>query len=49
MPERRFPSPPPPTSPAADGHFGLLTFPSERFQEASQVQAEFFKKWLSLP
>ncbi len=32
----------------AGGHFGLLYFPSELFDEASRVQAEFFKKWLSV-
>ncbi|MFW9817514.1 MAG: hypothetical protein ACFFEW_16450, partial [Candidatus Thorarchaeota archaeon] len=29
------------------GHFGLLYHPSELFNEASQVQTRFFKKWLS--
>ena len=28
------------------GHFGLLYFPSELFDEASRVQTEFLKKWL---
>ncbi len=32
----------------ADGHFGLLYYPSELFDEASRVQTEFFKKWLSV-
>lgn len=30
----------------AGGHFGLLYYPSELFDEASQVQIEFLKKWL---
>jgi len=30
----------------AGGHFGLLYFPSELFDEASRVQIEFLKKWL---
>lgn len=29
------------------GHFGLLHHPSRMFDEASSVQAEFFKQWLS--
>lgn len=33
----------------AGGHFGLIYFPGERFDEASRVQTEFLKKWLSLP
>ncbi|MFH0915093.1 MAG: alpha/beta hydrolase [bacterium] len=28
-----------------DGHFGLLYFPSERFDEASHIQAEFLTDW----
>lgn len=28
------------------GHFGLLYYPSELFEEASQVQTKFLKKWL---
>jgi pimeloyl-ACP methyl ester carboxylesterase len=30
----------------AGGHFGLLYYPSELFDEASQVQTHFLKKWL---
>jgi pimeloyl-ACP methyl ester carboxylesterase len=30
----------------AGGHFGLLYYPSELFDEASRVQSEFLKKWL---
>jgi uncharacterized protein len=30
----------------AGGHFGLLYYPSELFDEATRVQAEFLKKWL---
>jgi alpha-beta hydrolase superfamily lysophospholipase len=30
----------------ADGHFGLIYFPSERFDEASRAQAAFLVKWL---
>jgi hypothetical protein len=30
----------------AGGHFGLLYYPSELFDEASRVQAEFLKNWL---
>jgi pimeloyl-ACP methyl ester carboxylesterase len=30
----------------AGGHFGLLYCPSELFEEASRVQAEFLKQWL---
>jgi alpha-beta hydrolase superfamily lysophospholipase len=30
----------------AGGHFGLLYYPSELFDEASRVQIEFLKKWL---
>jgi pimeloyl-ACP methyl ester carboxylesterase len=30
----------------AGGHFGLLYYPSELFEEASRVQTEFLKKWL---
>lgn len=29
------------------GHFGLLYFPGELFEEASRVQAEFLVKWLA--
>lgn len=29
-----------------DGHFGLIYYPSERFDEASSTQTAFFKKWL---
>ncbi len=32
----------------AGGHFGLLYFPSELFDEASGVQADFLKKWLTI-
>lgn len=32
----------------AGGHFGLLYFPSQLFDEASRVQADFFKKWLAV-
>jgi len=32
----------------AGGHFGLLYYPGELFDEASRVQTEFFKKWLSV-
>jgi hypothetical protein len=32
----------------AGGHFGLLYWPGPLFDEASRVQAEFFKKWLSV-
>jgi pimeloyl-ACP methyl ester carboxylesterase len=32
----------------AGGHFGLLYYPGEVFDEASRVQTEFFKKWLSV-
>lgn len=32
----------------AGGHFGLLYYPGEIFDEASRVQTEFFKKWLSV-
>jgi hypothetical protein len=28
------------------GHFGLLYYPSDLFDEASRVQTEFLKKWL---
>lgn len=28
------------------GHFGLLYYPSELFEQASRVQSEFFLKWL---
>lgn len=31
----------------AGGHFGLLYYPSDLFDEASQAQAEFFKKWMA--
>jgi pimeloyl-ACP methyl ester carboxylesterase len=31
----------------AGGHFGLLYYPSERFDEASRVQTDFLKKWLT--
>jgi hypothetical protein len=31
----------------AGGHFGLLYCPGELFDEASHVQTEFFKTWLS--
>jgi pimeloyl-ACP methyl ester carboxylesterase len=30
----------------AGGHFGLLYYPSELFDEATRVQTEFLKKWL---
>jgi uncharacterized protein len=30
----------------AGGHFGLLYYPGELFEEASQAQARFLKKWL---
>jgi uncharacterized protein len=30
----------------AGGHFGLLCYPGELFDEASRVQTEFLKKWL---
>lgn len=30
----------------AGGHFGLLYYPGERFDEASHVQTQFLKKWL---
>ncbi len=30
----------------AGGHFGLLYYPSELFDEASRVQTEFLMKWL---
>jgi hypothetical protein len=30
------------------GHFGLLYCPSDLFDEASRVQTEFFKRWLSV-
>ena len=30
------------------GHFGLIYFPGEVFDEASRVQTEFFKRWLSV-
>jgi len=30
----------------AGGHFGLLYYPSELFDEASQVQAQFLNRWL---
>jgi alpha-beta hydrolase superfamily lysophospholipase len=30
----------------AGGHFGLLYYPSDLFDEASRVQAEFLQKWL---
>jgi len=30
----------------AGGHFGLLYWPSELFDEASRVQTEFIKRWL---
>jgi len=32
----------------AGGHFGLLYYPGEIFDEASRVQAEFLNKWLSI-
>jgi uncharacterized protein len=32
----------------AGGHFGLLYFPSQLFDEASRVQTEFLEKWLGL-
>jgi pimeloyl-ACP methyl ester carboxylesterase len=32
----------------AGGHFGLLYCPGALFDEASQVQSQFFKKWLSV-
>jgi uncharacterized protein len=28
------------------GHFGLLYYPSDLFDEASRVQTEFLRKWL---
>ena len=31
----------------ADGHFGLLYYPSERFDEASRIQAEFLQEQLN--
>jgi hypothetical protein len=30
----------------AGGHFGLLHWPSDLFDEASRVQTEFLEKWL---
>jgi hypothetical protein len=30
----------------AGGHFGLLYWPSDLFDEASRVQTEFLRKWL---
>jgi hypothetical protein len=30
----------------AGGHFGLLYYPGALFEEASQIQASFLKKWL---
>lgn len=30
-----------------DGHFGLLYYPGERFDEASRVQAEFLREWVN--
>lgn len=30
----------------AGGHFGLLYYPGELFDEASQIQARFLKRWL---
>jgi uncharacterized protein len=30
----------------AGGHFGLLYYPSELFEEASQVQVQFLNRWL---
>lgn len=32
----------------AGGHFGLLYYPGELFNEASQEQTRFLKKWLSI-
>lgn len=32
----------------AGGHFGLLYYPGELFDETSEVQTQFFKKWLSV-
>ena len=32
----------------ADGHFGLLYFPSDRFDEASTVQAAFLTEQLNI-
>jgi pimeloyl-ACP methyl ester carboxylesterase len=32
----------------AGGHFGLLYTPGALFDEASEIQAQFFKKWLSV-
>jgi hypothetical protein len=32
----------------AGGHFGLLYYPGELFEEASRVQTGFFKKRLSV-
>lgn len=31
-----------------DGHFGLVYYPGERFDEASRVQAEFLSAWLKV-
>jgi uncharacterized protein len=33
----------------AGGHFGLLYHPGELFDEASEVQVGFYKKWLGVP
>ena len=30
----------------AGGHFGLLYYPGELFDEASRVQSQFLKRWL---
>ena len=32
----------------AGGHFGLLYYPGELFDEASRVQVEFLRKWLTI-
>jgi uncharacterized protein len=29
-----------------DGHFGLLYYPGEVFDEATQVQVDFLQRWL---
>ena len=31
----------------AGGHFGLLYHPSPLFDEATRIQTEFLKRWLS--
>jgi hypothetical protein len=30
----------------AGGHFGLLYYPGERFEDAARVQTDFFLEWL---